>query len=66
MDEKQFVIETVERIAGDTGCRFLNSFEAVVGEDGNLPLSSQNGDGLHLTGEAFGIVMNYIRTHAYQ
>lgn len=56
----------VERIAEDTGCRFLNSFEAVVGEDGNLPQSSQNGDGLHLTGEAFGIVMNYIRTHAYQ
>lgn len=56
----------VERIAEDTGCRFLNSFEAVVGEDGNLPESSQNGDGLHLTGEAFGTVMEYIRTHAYQ
>lgn len=56
----------VERIAQDTGCRFLNSFEAVVGEDGNLPESSQNGDGLHLTGEAFGTVMDYIRTHAYQ
>ena len=56
----------VERIAKDTGCRFLYSFEAVVGEDGNLPLSSQNGDGLHLTGETFGTVMNYIRTHAYQ
>ena len=56
----------VERIAEDTGCRFLYSYEAVVGEDGNLPQSSQNGDGLHLTGEAFAVVMNYIRTHAYQ
>lgn len=56
----------IEQIAADTGCRFLYSFEAVVGADGNLPEESQNGDGLHLTGEAFGKVMQYIRTHAYE
>ncbi len=56
----------IERIAEDTGCRFLNSYEALVGTDGFLPEACQNGDGLHLTGEAFGTVMNYIRTHAYQ
>ncbi len=56
----------IERIAADTGVRFLNSYEALVGPDGNLPESSQNGDGLHLTGEAFTTVMQYIRTHAYQ
>ena len=56
----------IEQIAEDTGCRFLYSFEALVGPDGNLPESSQNGDGLHLTGEAFTTVMQYIRTHAYQ
>ena len=55
----------IETIAANTGCRFLNSFEALVGSDGYLPEDRQNGDGLHLTGEAFGIVMNYIRTHAY-
>lgn len=56
----------IEQIAEKTGTRFLNSFESLVGSDGFLPESMQNGDGLHLTGEAFGIVMNYLRTHAYQ
>ncbi len=56
----------IERIAEDTGTRFLNSYEALVGPDGNLPESSQNGDGLHLNGESFTTVMQYIRTHAYQ
>ncbi len=55
----------IEQIAADTGCRFLYSFEAVVGADGYLPESSQNGDGLHLNGGAFCTVMQYIRTHAY-
>ncbi|MBQ5795746.1 MAG: SGNH/GDSL hydrolase family protein [Kiritimatiellae bacterium] len=56
----------IERIAEDTGCRYLYSFESLVGSDGNLPEESQNGDGLHLTGEAFTTVMQYIRTHAYE
>ena len=56
----------IERIAENTGCRFLNSFECLVGPDGYLPETCQNGDGLHLTGEAFTTVMQYIRTHAYQ
>ena len=55
--------EWIEQIAADTGCRFLYSFECVVGADGNLPESSHNGDGLHLNGETFGVVMKYIRTH---
>lgn len=56
----------IEKVAEATGTRFLNSYEALVGPDGYLPEDSQNGDGLHLTGEAFGKVMTYIRTHAYQ
>ena len=55
----------IERIAEDTGVRFLNSFESVVGEDGYLPEESCT-DGIHLTGEAFGKVMQYIRTHEYK
>ena len=56
----------IEGVAEATGTRFLNSYEALVGPDGYLPEDCQNGDGLHLTGEAFGKVMTYIRTHAYQ
>ena len=55
----------IERIAEDTGVRFLNSFESMVGEDGYLSEESQT-DGIHLTGEAFGKVMKYIRTHEYR
>ncbi len=53
----------IETMAEDLGVRFLYSFEALE-EDGKLPESGQNGDGLHLTGESFGKVMAYIRTHA--
>lgn len=56
----------IEQVAEATGCRYLNSYEALVGADGFLPESCQNGDGLHLNGETFEIVMNYIRTHEYQ
>ncbi len=54
----------IEQVATDTGCRFLYSYEAVVDESGNLPEERQNGDGIHLDGEAFTEVMYYIRTHA--
>ncbi|MCD7767802.1 MAG: GDSL-type esterase/lipase family protein [Oscillospiraceae bacterium] len=54
----------IEQVATDTGCRFLYSYEVVVDESGNLPEERQNGDGIHLNGEAFTEVMYYIRTHA--
>ena len=55
----------IERIAENTGVRFLYSYECLA-ENGKLPESAQNGDGLHLNGESFTKVMQYIRTHAYQ
>ena len=54
----------IEDLAVSSGCRFLYSWEALA-VDGKLPEMSQNGDGLHLNGEAFTKVMQYIRTHAY-
>ncbi|MBR1497234.1 MAG: SGNH/GDSL hydrolase family protein [Oscillospiraceae bacterium] len=58
--------EWIEGVAADTGCKYLYSYEAVVGADGALPAENCNGDGIHLNGEAFTKVMQYIRTHAYQ
>ena len=55
--------EWIEAIAADTGVRFLYSWECLA-ENGKLPESAQNGDGLHLNGESFTRVMEYIRTHA--
>ena len=53
-------------VAESTGTAFLNTASALVGEDGWLPQSYQNGDGLHLNETGFGIVLSYIRTHGYQ
>ncbi len=55
----------IKRIAEESGCKYLNTYEVLVGPDGALPESSHNGDGIHLSGESFEIVMEYIRTHAY-
>ena len=57
--------EWIESVAEQTGTRFLYSWETLAVQ-GKLPESAQNGDGLHLTGEAFTRVMQYIRTHAYK
>lgn len=55
----------IKKIADDTGSKYLNTYEALVSEDGSLPEASHNGDGIHLNGETFEVVMEYIRTHAY-
>lgn len=56
----------VQRVAEDTGVRYLNSCIVLKGDDGFMPESYQNGDGLHPTGEAYGYVIDYIRTHGYK
>lgn len=56
----------IEQVAEDTGTRFLNSFEAIVGTDGWLPAEYSNGDGLHLNTAGFNIILDYIRTHEYK
>ena len=53
-------------VAENTGVSFLNTASVLVGEDGWLPQSYQNGDGLHLNEIGFGVVLSYIRTHGYQ
>ena len=53
-------------IAAETGTRFLNTASVLVGSDGWLPQSYQNGDGLHLNADGFNVVLSYIRTHGYQ
>ena len=56
----------VEKVAENTGVRFLNSFEAIVGADGWLPYEKSNGDGIHLNADGCNVILNYIRTHEYQ
>ncbi len=53
-------------VAQNTGVRYLDSASVLKGENGFMPESYQNGDGLHPTGETYGLVIDYIRTHGYQ
>ncbi len=53
----------VREIAINCGVSFLDSASALRNENGALPDSYTNGDGLHLTGESFRLVLNYLRTH---
>jgi lysophospholipase L1-like esterase len=56
----------IQQIAADTGVKYLDSASVLIGEDGWLPESAHNSDGMHLTGESFGKVLEYVRTHGYQ
>lgn len=53
-------------VAEATGVKYLNTISVLLGEDGWLPSEYNNGDGIHLSPEGFGQVLNYIRTHAYK
>lgn len=53
-------------VAEETGVKYLNTISVLLGEDGWLPSEYNNGDGIHLSPEGFGQVLNYIRTHAYK
>lgn len=56
----------VKEIAETNGLKYLDSAEVLKGDDGCLPDSYTNGDGLHLNGQALGVLIDYIRTHAYE
>ncbi len=45
---------------------YLNTYAALVGEDGYLPEDCQNGDGMHLNEAGFSKIMDYVINHPYQ
>jgi|GEM_PF-353200 Lysophospholipase L1 and related esterases len=57
--------EWINTIANETDVKYLNTFTALIGDDGYLPETYQNGDGMHFNEVGFETVLNYIRTHAY-
>jgi len=56
----------VYEIAEEMGVRYSDSASVLKDNEGWLIQSYQNGDGLHLTGGAFRLVLDYLRTHGYQ
>lgn len=57
----------VEKIAEETGVRFLNTASVLKGADGTLdPKYDNGGNGINLNDTGFSVVLNYIRTHGYK
>lgn len=58
----------VKAIADACGCPYLDTQSVLKGDDGALPAEWNvgfNNDGIHLVKEAYEVILNYIRTHAY-
>lgn len=55
--------EWIVELASENSLPYLNTYAVLVGEDGYLPESYQNGDGMHFNEVGFAAVMDYIKTH---
>ncbi len=55
----------IAELASENGCYFLNTCSVLVDETGYLKPSYSNGDGIHISPEGFGVILDYMRTHAY-
>ena len=53
------------KIAEDTHTHYIDTFSAIVGDDGNAKNEYMRSDGLHPNEAGLTEILNYIRTHAY-
>ncbi len=53
------------KIAEDTNTHYIDTFSAIVGDDGNAKNEYMRSDGLHPNEEGLTEILKYIRTHAY-
>jgi lysophospholipase L1-like esterase len=70
LDELNEGIRTINAwtlaLAEEYGLPYLDTAELLTDEDGRLHLRYQNGDGHHLTRDAYLDVLTYIRTHGIE
>lgn len=57
--------EWVKAVAEACGCPYLDTQSVLKGEGGELKAEYAVSDGIHLTSEAYQVILQYIRTHAY-
>ena len=55
----------ISAAAESNSVKYLDMASGLVGDDGFLPQSYQDGDGMHLNAEGMKAWMTYLRTHAY-
>ena len=53
------------KIAEDTNTHYIDTFAAIVGDDGEAKKEYMRDDGLHPNEAGLTEILNYIRTHAY-
>ncbi len=53
----------IAELASEEDVYYLNTISALVNEKGHLTDSYCNGDGIHISKEGFGVILDYIRTH---
>ena len=58
--------EWIYNIAVQTGVRYLNTHDLLTDGTGNLIADYDNGDGIHLNETGLAVVLQSVRTHAYQ
>lgn len=67
--EKNAIIRRLNELLPDIATTYdayvVDTASALVGSDGYLPDALHNGDGMHLKNEAYVLLVNYLRTHAY-
>lgn len=56
----------VEKIAADTGVRYLDSESAIKDSTGAMPMDISNDKKLHMNEKGYERVINYLRTHGYK
>ncbi len=55
--------EWIVELAKENSLPYLNTYSVLVGDDGYLPESYQNGDGMHFNETGFAAVMEYVKAH---
>jgi lysophospholipase L1-like esterase len=63
------LIDTANRwiceVAAECGVKYIDTNSVLRDEEGWLPESYHNGDGMHLNSDSFTLELNNLRTHAY-
>ncbi|MHC1693790.1 MAG: GDSL-type esterase/lipase family protein [Eubacteriales bacterium] len=53
----------IAALASEKGVHYLNTISVLIDESGYIPVKYTNGDGIHLSTEGFGVILDYIKQH---
>ena len=55
----------IMQLASEYGCKYLDTASVLKNDNGAMIALYDNGDGIHMTADAYKAVLQYIRTHGY-